>query len=327
MININKKLNLNKMADLAIPTQGTRYLFFSGKGGVGKTTTASSTAVWLADQGYKTLIVSTDLQKSLNDIFEQETVGHETPINGVPNLWAKSIETAESLQRHREKMIKTLELVDPGSHIIKMIEMDKGTDCGCAQAALFEFGDYLKNPKDYDVIVFDTAPAGSTLEKIMNQTNYTLSLASQLDFKKKLGSALGEAGVEEQIRELEEMKRDEDRTIENLRSNKNSFVMVMYPEAMPLAELVRDIPTLEEIYKIPVPGVVVNYTIPESERNRSDFWKTRWAMQSKYLNITYQKFYGKVIVEVPLMESEALGIEKLRRVGGYLYENKIKARA
>lgn len=135
------------MAGLVLPTEGTRYVFFSGKGGVGKTTTASATAVWLADQGYKTLIVSIDLQKSLNDIFEQETVGAETPIAGVPNLWAKSIETGESLLRHREKLIKTLELVEPGSPIIKMIEMDKGTDCGFAQAAMFEFGEYLKKPQ------------------------------------------------------------------------------------------------------------------------------------------------------------------------------------
>ncbi len=317
----------NPMAGLVVPTQGTRYVFFSGKGGVGKTTTASATAVWLADQGYKTLIVSTDLQKSLNDVFGQETVGDEIPIAGVPNLWAKSIETGESLLRHREKMIKTLELVEPGSPIIKMIEMDKGTDCGCAQAAMFEFGEYLKNPKDYDAIVFDTAPAGSTLEKIMNQTNYVLSLATQLDFKKKVGSAFGEAGVEEQVRALEEMKRDEDRTIANLRSPKNSFIMVMYPEAMPLAELVRDIPTLEEVYQVPVPGIVVNSTLPEGERERSNFWKTRWAMQSKYLDITDQKFPDKVIVRVPLLETEALGIEKLRRIGAYLYEQETRVLA
>ncbi|MEM3587073.1 MAG: ArsA family ATPase [Candidatus Jordarchaeaceae archaeon] len=308
------------MADLVAPKNGTRFSFFSGKGGVGKTTMAASTAVWLADHGYRTLIVSTDLQMSLNDIFQQETVGKEIQIKGVPNLRAKSIETAESLQRHREKMVKTLELIDPGSPIIKMIEMDKNTDCGCAQAALFEFGEYLKNPEGYDAIVFDTAPAGATLEKIMNQTNYAMSLATQLDVKKKLYGALGQRGAEEQIRALEEMKKDEDLAIENLRSEKTSFIMVMYPEAMPLAELERDIPVLETIYKIPVRGIVINNVLPEKERDLSDFWRTRWVMQARYLGITHRKFKDKAIVEVPLLETEAVGVEKLRRIGHALYE-------
>ncbi len=312
--------SLSPQANLVIPANGTRYVFFSGKGGVGKTTMSASTAVWLAEQGYKTLIVSTDLQKSLNDVFQQETVGDEIPIQGVPNLWAKSIETAESLQRHREKVVKMLELIEPGSPIIKMIELDKGTDCGCAQAAMFEFGEYLKNPRGYDAIVFDTAPAGTTLEKIMNQTNYALSLAAQLETKRTLGSVLGAEGLEEQIRALEAMKRDEDRAIATLRSDQSSFLMVMYPEAMPLAEVERDIPILENVYLIPVRGIVINNVLPPQERTASDFWRTRWAMQTKYLNRARDKFQAKVVVEIPLLETEALGVEKLRRVGQYLYQ-------
>jgi len=307
------------MGDLVTPKNGVRFSFFSGKGGVGKTTMAASTAVWLADHSYKTLIVSTDLQKSLDDILQQETVEEEIQIRGVPNLRAKSIETAESLQRHREKMVRTLELIDPGSPIIKMIEMDKATDCGCAQAALFEFGEYLKNPKGYDAIVFDTAPAGATLEKIMNQTSYAMSLATQLDVKKKLHNSLGQRAAEEQIRALEEMKRDEDRAIENLRSEKTSFVMVMYPEAMPLAELKRDIPVLETTYQIPVRGIVINNVIPKAEGDTTDFWRSRWAMQRKYIDLAYEEFLGRVIAQVPLLETEVLGGERLRRIGKALY--------
>jgi arsenite/tail-anchored protein-transporting ATPase len=325
---ITRDSGVRGLADLVKPNEGaTRYVFFSGKGGVGKTTMAASTAVWLADRGFKTLIVSTDLQKSLNDIFQQETVGDEIPIRGVPNLNAKSIETGESLQRHRAKMIKTLELIEPGSPIIKMIETDKNTDCGCAQAALFEFGDYLKNPRGYDVVVFDTAPVGTTLEKIMNQTNYALSLAAQLEAKKKLAGVLGQADMQVQIEALEEMKQDEDRALANFRSTKTSFLMVMIPEAMPLAELERDIPILEGTYLIPVRGILVNNTLPETERAASAFWQKRWAMQSKYIGITRQKFTDQVIAEIPLLETEALGVERLRQVGRALYEDSTKVTA
>ena len=93
------------------------------------------------------------------------------------------------------------------------------------------------------------------------------------------------------------------------------------------ALLVRDIPTLEEVYQVPVPGIVVNSTLPEGERERSEFWKTRWAMQSKYLDLTYRNFPNKVIARVPLLETEALGVEKLRRIGATLYEETEKVLA
>jgi arsenite-transporting ATPase len=76
---------------------------------------------------------------------------------------------------------------------------------------------------------------------------------------------------------------------------------------------------LEEDYQIPVRGVIINSCIPESEREASDFWRSRWAMQKKYIDLAYEEFAGKVIVQVPLLETEVLGIERLRRIGEALY--------
>jgi arsenite-transporting ATPase len=84
-------------------------------------------------------------------------------------------------------------------------------------------------------------------------------------------------------------------------------------------ELERNIPALEEDYRIPVRGVVINSYIPESERETSDFWRSRWAMQKKYIDLAYEEFSGKVIAQVPLLETEVLGIERLRRIGQALY--------
>jgi arsenite-transporting ATPase len=303
-----------------IPKDGTRFPFFSGKGGVGKTTMAAATAVWLADQGYNTLVVSTDLQKSLNDIFQRVIDSTPTPIRGVPNLKAVSIETAESITRHRSKMIRMLEAAEgPDSPLLKQIRDAMQSECGCAQAALFEFVHFL-NSRKYQAIVFDTAPTGHTLEQVMNATNYALWLSDQLDARRKLVKAYGgQTALEEQIRALEEMKREEERAIENLRGEATSFLMVMVPEAMPLMELERNIPALEEDYRIPVRGIIINSCIPESEREASDFWRNRWAMQKKYIDLAYEEFSGKVIAQVPLLETEVLGIERLRRIGEALY--------
>ena len=303
------------------PQNGVKFVFFSGKGGVGKTTMAATTALWLAEKGHKTLILSTDLQKSLSDILEQETVGKETQVIGVPNLRAMTVETSESLARHQDKMMKTIEVVDPNSPLVKQYRegLQSPGDCGCGKAAYYEFIDYLNKEEEYDVIVFDTAPTGQTLEQVRSPIDYVQMLMGQIESRKRLTAVLGQKAVEQQIKELEAMKQQEENAIENLRLNKTSFNMVMIPEAMPLAELERNIPVLENDYKIPIRGIVINEVIPEKERSVDDFWRNRWAMQKKYIGIARRKFPDKAIAEVPLLETEALGVERIRKIASSLY--------
>jgi arsenite-transporting ATPase len=294
-----------------------RYIFFSGKGGVGKTTVSAATAVWLAEHGYKTLLLSTDIQLSLDDIFQQKISSKGTQITGISNLTAISINAAESMQRYREKMLKTLKIIDPDSYILKQVDTDSKLDCGAAQAAVFELSYYLNN-KDYDCIIFDTAPTGMHMEKIIAQSKYVLAMTSQIEARKKMSQELGESIVEEEIHALEEIKRMDEEAIETLRSDSTSFVMVLIPEAMPLAELERNIPVLEDVYRIPVRAIVINRVIPEGERERDSFWRARWSMQKKYIQIVREKFQQKKIGEAVLIP-EVAGIEMLRMVGEKLY--------
>ncbi|MGZ8937055.1 MAG: ArsA-related P-loop ATPase, partial [Halobacteriota archaeon] len=86
----------------------TKFLFFSGKGGVGKSTMSCATAVWLAKKGYKTIIVTTDPAPNLSDIFGQD-IGHKiTRINGVENLSAVEIDPDIASNEYRERMIAPL---------------------------------------------------------------------------------------------------------------------------------------------------------------------------------------------------------------------------
>jgi arsenite/tail-anchored protein-transporting ATPase len=321
MTNKRWKRVSKKIQDVMEPKSGVKFVFFSGKGGVGKTTMAAATALWLADKGHKILILSTDLQKSLNDILEQETVGKETEVTGVPNLRAMTVETSESLARHQDKMMKTIELIDPNSTIVKQYRHDlkSAGDCGCSKAAYYEFIDYLNKEEEYDVIVFDTAPTGQTLEQVRSPIEYVQMLIGQIENRKRLTEVLGQKEVEQQIKGLEEMKQQEEHAIENLRSVKTSFNMVMIPEAMPLAELERNIPVLENDYKIPIRGIVINEVIPEKERSVDAFWRNRWTMQKKYIGIARRKFPDKAIAESPLLETEVLGVERIRRITHALY--------
>lgn len=305
-----------------VESRGVRphFLFFSGKGGVGKTTMSSATAVWLARHGQRVLQVSTDLQKSLNDIYQQHIGEEPTPIEEVDNLHAVNIETVESMERHRGKIMQTLSLLDPMSPMLQQMKDDRMTDCGCAQAAVFEFVEYMKTT-EYDAIVFDTAPAGSTLEKIEVQSRSVMQLVKQIEMKQKLQELFGDDGLRAQIESLEEIRRGDERAFEVLRSQQTVFAMIMIPEALPYAELKRNIEDLEGRYGIPVGGIVINNVLPETERDGSDFWRQHWAMQQRYMKHAYETFAERPIVEVSLLATETVGVDQLVRLGEVLYGN------
>lgn len=295
-----------------------RYLFFSGKGGVGKTSMSSATAVWLARRGASVLHVSTDLQKSLNDIYEQEIEGKPTPIAGVATLEAVNIETAESMERHRGKIMETLSLLDPNSLLLKQMKDDYLTDCGCAQAAVFELVDWL-NTDTYDYIVFDTAPASSSLQKIETQSRTVLSLVKQIDMKKEIAKVFGDEGVDQQIAALEAIRRRDEQAFAALRSGHTVFTMILIPEALPFAELRRNIDELEQRHEIPVKGVLINNVLPPEQRSATSFWQQHWGMQERYIKLVYEQYAGRAIAEVPLLPTETVGLSQLIKIGDALY--------
>lgn len=298
-----------------------RYLFFSGKGGVGKTSMSSATAVWLARQGNTVLHVSTDLQKSLNDIYEQELAEQPKPVVGVDRLYAVNIETAESMERHRGKIMDTLTLLDPDSLLLKQMKDDYLTDCGCAQAAVFELTEYL-HTTEYDVIVFDTAPASSSLQKIQTQSRTVLSMVKQIGMKKQMAEAFGDEGMLAQIEGLEAIQRRDEEVFEAMRSEHTVFTMILIPEAMPFAELQRAIDELEGQHEIPVQGVIVNNVLPEAQRTGSAFWREHWAMQERYVALVHDQYGERAIAEVPLLPTETVGIDQLVNIGELLYGGK-----
>lgn len=138
----------------------TQFLFFSGKGGVGKTSMACTHAVRYADEGQRTLIVTTDPASNLADVFEQP-IGHQmTPIAGVPNLWAAEID-------HKAAAYKTRILDDArrrgrSEHAIQTMEEELDSPCTEEMAAFDLFIDFASQAQ-WDSIVFDTAPTGHTL--------------------------------------------------------------------------------------------------------------------------------------------------------------------
>ncbi|TFD99731.1 arsenical pump-driving ATPase [Jeotgalibacillus salarius] len=141
----------------------SRYLFFTGKGGVGKTSTASATAIALAEAGKKVLIVSTDPASNLQDVLEQEIPSEPVAVK-VANLFACNINPEEAARQYRERVIGPYRGVLPDDAVASMEEQLSGA-CTVEMAAFDEFTSLLVNDEysSFDHIVFDTAPTGHTL--------------------------------------------------------------------------------------------------------------------------------------------------------------------
>ena len=146
--------------------QPTRFLFFTGKGGVGKTSIACATAVKLAGQGLRVLLVSTDPASNLAHVFETAIGEHEpTPMPEVPNLFALNIDPEAAAQAYRDRIVGPVRGTLPDMVIRQMEEQLSGA-CTTEIAAFDEFTALLTDEREisgYDHIVFDTAPTGHTL--------------------------------------------------------------------------------------------------------------------------------------------------------------------
>lgn len=147
------------------PASATRYLFFTGKGGVGKTSLACATALKLAEAGRRVLLVSTDPASNLDEVLETRLSNHPTPIAGVPGLDALNINPVEAAAAYRERLIGPMRGLLPEVAIRSMEEQLSGS-CTVEIAAFDEFAGLIGNPgsvSGYEHVVFDTAPTGHTL--------------------------------------------------------------------------------------------------------------------------------------------------------------------
>lgn len=147
------------------PAATTRFLFFTGKGGVGKTSLSCATALKLAESGKRVLLVSTDPASNLDEVLETKLTNAPTPIAGAPGLEALNINPVEAAAAYRERLIGPMRGLLPEAALRSMEEQLSGS-CTVEIAAFDEFAGLIGDPeaaKAYDHVIFDTAPTGHTL--------------------------------------------------------------------------------------------------------------------------------------------------------------------
>ncbi|GAL40668.1 arsenical pump-driving ATPase [Citrobacter freundii ATCC 8090 = MTCC 1658 = NBRC 12681] len=169
------------------------FIFFTGKGGVGKTSLACATAVWLADQGKRTLLVSTDPASNVGQVFSQ-TIGHRiTDISTVENLAAMEVDPMAAAQAYRNRVLDPVRGLMP-AEVVSSIEEQLSGSCTTEIAAFDEFTGLLTNHElreNYDHIVFDTAPTGHTIRMLELPGAWSGYLEANPDAAANLGPLVG----------------------------------------------------------------------------------------------------------------------------------------
>ncbi|PJE91823.1 arsenical pump-driving ATPase [Limosilactobacillus fermentum] len=171
----------------------THYLFFTGKGGVGKTTTASATAINLADASNQVMLVSTDPASNLQDVFNTALTNKLQAIKGVPGLFAANFDPVTAAGEYRESVVGPYRGVLPAA-AIKNIEEQLSGSCTVEIAAFNEFANFLTDPtvdQRFDYIIFDTAPTGHALRMLQLPSAWNNYLAENERGASCLGQLAG----------------------------------------------------------------------------------------------------------------------------------------
>ncbi|MEW6030816.1 MAG: ArsA family ATPase [Chloroflexota bacterium] len=310
--------------------QRLRYIFFGGKGGVGKTVLAGATALSLAQQGRRVMLASTNPVHSLSGLLGQNVFGQATPVNGVPNLWAYEIDTKDTIERSkqeiREKIQWFLKFADISTKAEDFVE-SATMNPAFEESAMFENMVDLMLKSEYDVYVFDTAPTANArrllgmskvyslwVNKMLKSREEARTLRELLSFtKKKEADPLMDylVSFRDRMGQAQKLLTDDQLT---------AFFFVTLAEALPIAVITRFIGWFHD-FGIPVGGVVVNMLIDRAQVNEAspEFVRNRVDMQARYMDDVWVKFEGMVRSTLPLYETEVRGVEMLKRMGTELF--------
>jgi arsenite-transporting ATPase len=299
-----------------------KFLFFGGKGGVGKTVMAGATALWLARQGRRTLLASTNPVHSLSSLLQMDVFGKITQLPGEAGAFAFEIDTKDTIDKSRREIqekinwfLRFADLTLKADDFVEAATLNPAFE----ESAMFENMLDLMFAGEFDAYVFDTAPTANArrllgmskvyslwVDKMMKSREDAKSLRELLSFSKKKEEQdpLMDYLVKfrERMGHAKELLTDPAHT---------AFFFVTLPEALPIAVITRFLKWFQD-FGIPVGGIVVNGLLPPPvDDNMPEFILNRRAMQAEHMETIWRLFDGQVRALAPLFDNEIRGLAAL----------------
>jgi len=293
-------------ADLLLPRgEKRRRIFLAGKGGVGKTTLACTIAMYTADQGLKTLLVTTDPAAHIGNVFGETVTASPKQISGT-NLWLARIDPKVAFETYRQQVLSSLVDQFGNGETVNRVSEELNSPCTEEVAVFQEFLEYLMSD-EYEVTVFDTAPTGHTIRLLQLSWDYETELENKDAFTAET-AALDDAQLarmNDAIRTLQD--RDE-----------TGMFFVTLPETTPIAEMERAMADLERT-QIHTEAIIINQVLPEEAATSRLFGK-RLKLQTAHIKAVKERNSDQTIAVATLQEDEILGPELLKQFAEQVVE-------
>jgi len=283
-----------------------KFLFFTGKGGVGKTSVACATAVWLADQGRRVLLVSTDPASNVGQVFGIRIGNSIKAVESVANLFALEIDPQAAAQLYRDRIVTPARGTLP-EVVIKAMEEQLSGACTTEIAAFDEFTGLLTNPQmlhDYDHIIFDTAPTGHTIRMLQLPGAWSGFLEEGKGDASCLGPLAGLGKQREKYHEAVQTLADPART---------RMVLVARAQHSSLKEAAR---THDELAAIGFHQqyLIINGVLPEAETQGDALARAVWKREQAALVAMPDVLRGLPTDHIPLRAFNLVGLDSLRHL-------------
>lgn len=303
-----------------------QILFFGGKGGVGKTTLAAAHAIDAAERGVRTLLVSTDPAHSVADVLGHRLGGEVEAVR--PNLWALEIDPEVETERYIAEVKERVEEVT-SPRLLREVEREidvARVSPGAEEAALFQrFAELMQRAgRDFDRVIFDTAPTGHTLRLLALPELMTGWMDSLLSRRRKLntlgqmwrnvaGAAASEQRLDDPVLAALERRQALFRAARRIVTDprRAAFVFVLIPERLPILETRKAVDALRR-YEIPIGALIVNRVLPPDAEGA--FLARRRQRELVYLQEIREQFADRTLLYAPMFDSDVCGVDALRRL-------------
>lgn len=287
---------------LLIPQRSPRKrVFFSGKGGVGKTTMACTAAMFSASQGYRTLLVTTDPAAHIGNVFEQNVTSTPEQYQD-SNLWLVRIDPKAAFHQYKQRVLASVRSQFGDEETAVRVGEELDSPCTEEVAVFQEFLDYVLSDA-FDVTIFDTAPTGHTIRLLQLSWDYEFDLQHKDAFTAET-AALDDVQLVRMNAAIRTLQ-DPDET---------AMVFVTLPETTPIAEMERAIADLERT-GIMTQGIVVNQVLPE-EASTSRLFGRRLQLQLGHIGKLKERHAARTVAVAILQNQEVIGAALLRDFAG-----------